>query len=194
MTSAENSIVVVPGANADGSLARFVRTGRHRRPGPTRGADRHRRCSLHRRRGARSDDHPESRPRRPASGVDGARGDTRRPERARGRRVGRRRATARRRSARRRDHTRCPRASASTVTAGRPPTPPSPSMPIDTTGAGDAFCGNLAARLAAGDDLDLAVRWASAAGALATTDRRGRPVTPPPRRCPSTPRARTVER
>jgi ribokinase len=41
--------------------------------------------------------------------------------------------------------------------------------PIDTTGAGDAFCGALAARLAAGDELLDAVRWATAAGALATT-------------------------
>ena len=41
--------------------------------------------------------------------------------------------------------------------------------PIDTTGAGDAFCGALAARLAAGDDLRDAVRYAAAAGALATT-------------------------
>ncbi len=40
---------------------------------------------------------------------------------------------------------------------------------IDTTGAGDAFCGSLAARLAAGDPLAVAVRWAAAAGALATT-------------------------
>jgi ribokinase len=40
---------------------------------------------------------------------------------------------------------------------------------VDTTGAGDAFCGSLAARLAAGDSLGAAVRWASAAGALATT-------------------------
>jgi ribokinase len=40
---------------------------------------------------------------------------------------------------------------------------------VDTTGAGDAFCGNFAARLAAGDDLDTAVRWAVAAGALAVT-------------------------
>jgi ribokinase len=40
---------------------------------------------------------------------------------------------------------------------------------IDTTGAGDAFCGSLAARLAAGDDLPTAARWAAAAGALATT-------------------------
>ena len=41
--------------------------------------------------------------------------------------------------------------------------------PIDTTAAGDAFCGALAARLAAGDALDAAVRFAAAAGALATT-------------------------
>ena len=40
---------------------------------------------------------------------------------------------------------------------------------VDTTGAGDAFCGALAARLAAGDDVHAAVRWAAAAGALATT-------------------------
>jgi ribokinase len=41
--------------------------------------------------------------------------------------------------------------------------------PVDTTGAGDAFCGALAARLAAGDALDAAVRVGAAAGALATT-------------------------
>jgi ribokinase len=41
--------------------------------------------------------------------------------------------------------------------------------PIDTTGAGDAFCGALAARLALGDDLHHAVGYAVAAGALATT-------------------------
>ena len=40
---------------------------------------------------------------------------------------------------------------------------------VDTTGAGDAFSGSLAARLAGGDDLDDAVRWAAAAGGLATT-------------------------
>jgi ribokinase len=40
---------------------------------------------------------------------------------------------------------------------------------VDTTGAGDAFCGALASRLAAGDELADAVSWAAAAGALATT-------------------------
>lgn len=41
--------------------------------------------------------------------------------------------------------------------------------PIDTTGAGDAFCGGLAARLAAGDELQTALVFAAASGALATT-------------------------
>lgn len=41
--------------------------------------------------------------------------------------------------------------------------------PVDTTGAGDAFCGALASRLAAGDTLLAAVHFAAAAGALATT-------------------------
>jgi ribokinase len=41
--------------------------------------------------------------------------------------------------------------------------------PVDTTGAGDAFCGTLACRLATGADLRSAVRSAAAAGALATT-------------------------
>lgn len=40
---------------------------------------------------------------------------------------------------------------------------------VDTTGAGDAFCGALAARLSVGARLDDAVRWATVAGALATT-------------------------
>jgi ribokinase len=47
--------------------------------------------------------------------------------------------------------------------------PPIQIEPVDTTGAGDAFCGALAARLALGDDLRAAVRWAVAAGGLATT-------------------------
>jgi ribokinase len=42
-------------------------------------------------------------------------------------------------------------------------------MPLDTTGAGDAFCGMLASRLARGESVDDAVRLAAAAGALATT-------------------------
>ncbi|MEV0285857.1 ribokinase [Kribbella sp. NPDC050820] len=40
---------------------------------------------------------------------------------------------------------------------------------VDTVGAGDAFCGSLAASLAAGADLVGAVRLANAAGALSTT-------------------------
>ncbi len=47
--------------------------------------------------------------------------------------------------------------------------PPFPVAPIDTTGAGDAFCGAFAAALAAAASTDEAVRFASAAGALATT-------------------------
>ncbi len=39
--------------------------------------------------------------------------------------------------------------------------------PVDTTGAGDAFCGALAASLARGFDLEHAVRRANAAGAIA---------------------------
>jgi ribokinase len=45
-----------------------------------------------------------------------------------------------------------------------------PSMPVevvDTTGAGDAFAGTLAWRLASGDELEEAIPWATAAGALA---------------------------
>jgi ribokinase len=40
---------------------------------------------------------------------------------------------------------------------------------VDTTAAGDAFCGAFAASVAAGYDGDAAMRFASAAGALATT-------------------------
>ncbi len=41
--------------------------------------------------------------------------------------------------------------------------------PVDTTGAGDTFCGSLCARLAAGDRLVDALRYAAAAAALSTT-------------------------
>lgn len=41
--------------------------------------------------------------------------------------------------------------------------------PIDTTAAGDTFCGVLVAELAAGRDLSATLRAAAAAGALATT-------------------------
>jgi ribokinase len=40
---------------------------------------------------------------------------------------------------------------------------------VDTVGAGDAFCGSLAASLAEGASLADAVRLANAAGALSTT-------------------------
>lgn len=46
---------------------------------------------------------------------------------------------------------------------------PFPVTPVDTTAAGDSFCGALCARLAAGDDLLVALRFAAAAGALCTT-------------------------
>lgn len=52
---------------------------------------------------------------------------------------------------------------------GRERIDPFPVDPVDTTGAGDAFCGALAARIAAGAELRDAVTWAAAAGALATT-------------------------
>lgn len=40
--------------------------------------------------------------------------------------------------------------------------------PVDTTGAGDCFSGALCARLATGDDLSTAMRFAAAAAALST--------------------------
>jgi ribokinase len=46
---------------------------------------------------------------------------------------------------------------------------PFPVTPVDTTAAGDTFSGALCARLAAGDDLPTALRFAAAAGALCTT-------------------------
>ncbi len=46
--------------------------------------------------------------------------------------------------------------------------------PVDATGAGDVFNGVLATRLAAGDTLDDAVRWAIAGSGLAVTERGAR--------------------
>ncbi len=49
---------------------------------------------------------------------------------------------------------------------------------IDTTGAGDAFCGAFAAAMSRGVDIVDALRFASAAGALATTVRGAVPSLP----------------
>lgn len=49
---------------------------------------------------------------------------------------------------------------------------------VDSTGAGDAFCGVLAARLAVGDGLDEAVRWAVAAGSYAVRSPSAQPSYP----------------
>jgi ribokinase len=49
---------------------------------------------------------------------------------------------------------------------------------VDTTAAGDAFCGSLAVALASGDDLEAAARFAAAAGSLACTKLGAEPSLP----------------
>ncbi len=55
------------------------------------------------------------------------------------------------------------------TTDGSVEVPPYAVRAVDTTGAGDAACGALAASLAAGSDMITAARRAAAAGALAAT-------------------------
>ena len=49
---------------------------------------------------------------------------------------------------------------------------------VDTTGAGDAFCGAMAAALALGETLPTALAWGNAAGALAATRPGAQPSMP----------------
>jgi ribokinase len=57
-------------------------------------------------------------------------------------------------------------------------------VPVDTVGAGDAFCGGMSAALAEGRGIEEALRWGSACGALAATAAGA---------VPSLPRRATVE-
>lgn len=50
--------------------------------------------------------------------------------------------------------------------------------PIDTTAAGDAFCGGLVSELARGKDMESALKFAAAAGGLATTKSGATPSLP----------------
>lgn len=59
------------------------------------------------------------------------------------------------------------RGSAAKVNGALSTQPAFPITPVDSTGAGDTFCGVLVARLAQGHDMGDALRHASAAGALA---------------------------
>ena len=52
--------------------------------------------------------------------------------------------------------------------------------PVDTTAAGDTLCGGMAARLAAGDTLEAAVRYGSMAASVACTRKGAQPSIPTP--------------
>ena len=56
--------------------------------------------------------------------------------------------------------------------------PAFPTTVVDTTGAGDAFCGVLTAALAAGSPVETALRWGQAAGALAASTAGAQPSMP----------------
>jgi ribokinase len=56
--------------------------------------------------------------------------------------------------------------------------PAFPARPVDTTGAGDAFVGNLAHALEQGESLQDAVRFAAAAAALSVQKQGAQPSMP----------------
>ena len=56
--------------------------------------------------------------------------------------------------------------------------PAFPTTVVDTTGAGDAFCGVFTAALAAGHQVEIALRWGQAAGALAAATPGAQPSMP----------------
>ena len=56
--------------------------------------------------------------------------------------------------------------------------PAFPTIVVDTTGAGDAFCGVFTAALAAGRPVEIALRWSQAAGALAAATPGAQPSMP----------------